>query len=64
MTGDPAGGAAQLREVIAEADAAHDLYWGCCARFMQATMLAYHGDPSAARETANAAVEVAAVNPA
>ena len=50
----------QLRELIAEADAAHDVYWGCCALFMQALMLAYHGDPSAARETANAAVEVAA----
>jgi len=60
MTGDPAAGVAQLREVIAEADAAHDLYWGCCALFMQATMLAYHGDPSAARESADAAVEAAA----
>ena len=49
-----------MREVIAEADAAHDAYWGCCALFMQATMLAYHGDPNAARESANAAVEAAA----
>jgi predicted ATPase/class 3 adenylate cyclase/DNA-binding CsgD family transcriptional regulator len=59
MTGDPALAVAQLRQVIAEADAAHDVYWGCCALFMQALMLAYHGDPSA-RATANAAVEVAA----
>jgi predicted ATPase/class 3 adenylate cyclase/DNA-binding CsgD family transcriptional regulator len=56
MTGDPAGAVAQLREVVAEADA----FWGCCALFMQALMLAYHGDPSAARDAANAAVEVAA----
>jgi len=60
MTGDLAGGVAQLRELIAEADAAHDLYWGCGALFTQARMLAYHGDPSAARDAANAAVEVAA----
>ena len=60
MTGDPVGAVAQLREVIAEADAAHDVYWGCSALFMQALMLAYHGDPSAAREAANSAVEAAA----
>src|SRR5271166_4134482 len=56
MTGDSAGAVAKLSEVIAEADAAHDGYWRCCALFMQA----YHGDPSAARQTANSAVEVAA----
>ncbi|MDT5174729.1 MAG: hypothetical protein QOG37_1980 [Mycobacterium sp.] len=60
MIGDPAGAVAQLREVIAETHAAHDVYWGCCALFMQALMLAYHGDPSAARESANSAVEAAA----
>jgi hypothetical protein len=60
MTGDVVGAVAQLREVIAEADAAHDVYWGCCALFMQALMLANHGDPSAARDAANAAVEAAA----
>ena len=59
MTGDFAGALAQLGEVIAEADAAHDALWLCCALFMQATMLAYHGDPSAARHAANAAVEAA-----
>ena len=59
MTGDLAGAVAQLREVIAEADAAHDGYWRCCALFMQAFMLAYHGDLSAARQTANSAVEAA-----
>jgi DNA-binding CsgD family transcriptional regulator len=60
MTGDPAGAVAQLSEVIAEADAAHDVYWACSGRFMQALMLAHHGDPRAARDTANAAVESAA----
>ena len=60
MTGDLVGAVAQLREVIAEADAAHDVYWGCCALFMQALMLAYDGDPNAARDAANAAVEAAA----
>jgi predicted ATPase/DNA-binding CsgD family transcriptional regulator len=59
MTGDAAGAVAQLREVVADADAAHDVYWRCCALFMQALMLAYHGDPSAARDAADAAVEVA-----
>jgi predicted ATPase/class 3 adenylate cyclase/DNA-binding CsgD family transcriptional regulator len=60
MSGDVVGAVAQLREVVAEADAAHDVYWGCCALFMQALMLAHHGDPSAARDAANAAVEAAA----
>ena len=60
MTGDLAGAVAQLREVIAETYAAHDGYWRCCALFMQAFMLAYHGDLSAARQTANSAVEAAA----
>jgi DNA-binding CsgD family transcriptional regulator len=60
MTGDLVGAVAQLGELIAEADAAHDVYWGCCALFMQALMLANHGDPSAARDAASAAVEVAA----
>jgi hypothetical protein len=43
MTGDLAGAVAQLREVVAEADAAHDVIWRCSALFMQAFMLAYHG---------------------
>jgi predicted ATPase/class 3 adenylate cyclase/DNA-binding CsgD family transcriptional regulator len=60
MTGDIDGAVAQLCEVVAEADAAHDGYWRCCALFMQAFMLAYHGDPSAARDAANSAVEAAA----
>ena len=59
VSGDPVGAVAQLREVVTEADAAHDALWGCCALFMQAVMLAYHGDPSA-RDAANAAIEAAA----
>jgi DNA-binding CsgD family transcriptional regulator len=59
MTGDPVTAIAQLGEIIADADAAHDTLWRCCALFMQALMLAYHGEPSAARDAANAAVEVA-----
>jgi DNA-binding CsgD family transcriptional regulator len=60
MTGDPVGAVAMLSEVISEADAAHDPYWACSGLFMQALMLAHHGDPSAARDAANAAVEAAA----
>jgi DNA-binding CsgD family transcriptional regulator len=60
MTGDWAGAAAQLREVIAETDAAHDGYWRCCALFMAAFVNAYHGDLTGARQTANSAVEAAA----
>ncbi len=60
MTDDVAGAVAQLREVAAEADAAHDVVWRCSALFMQALTLAYHGDPTAAREAANAAIEAAA----
>ena len=60
MTGDPVGAVAQLHEVIAEADAAHDVLMWCSGSFMQALMLAYCGDVSAAREAGNSAVEAAA----
>ena len=60
MTGDLVGAIAQLGEVIAEADPTHDTIWGCAALCMQALALAYHGDPSAARAAANAAIEAAA----
>ena len=60
MTGDLAGAVAQFREVVAEADAAHDVLWRFTGLFMQAVMLAYHGDASAARAAANAAIEAAA----
>jgi len=60
MTGDLVGAVAQLREVVAEADAAHDMIWRFSALLMQALPLAYHGDLSAARAAANAAIEGAA----
>src|SRR6185312_10928611 len=31
VSGDPVGAVAQLREVVTEADAAHDALWGCSA---------------------------------
>ena len=58
--GDLAGAVAQFREVVAEADAAHDVFWRFNGLFTQAVALAYHGDVSAARAAANAAVEAAA----
>jgi predicted ATPase/class 3 adenylate cyclase/DNA-binding CsgD family transcriptional regulator len=60
MAGDVAEAVAQLREVVAEADAAHDVIRRSSALFMQALSLAYHGDQSAAREAANSAIEAAA----
>jgi DNA-binding CsgD family transcriptional regulator len=60
MTGDLVGEVAQLREVVAEADAAHDMIWRFLGLFMQAVPLAYHGDLSAARAAATAAIEGAA----
>jgi predicted ATPase/class 3 adenylate cyclase/DNA-binding CsgD family transcriptional regulator len=59
-SGDLAGAVAQLREVVAEADAAHDVFWRFNGLFVQAHMLAYGGDVSAARAAANAAIERAA----
>ena len=60
MIDDIAGAVAQLREVVADADVAHDVLWTSTALSLQAVMLAYHGDASAARVSAIAAVEVAA----
>jgi predicted ATPase/class 3 adenylate cyclase/DNA-binding CsgD family transcriptional regulator len=60
MNGDVVGAVAQLREVVAEADAAHDVLMRCSANFMLAFMSAYHGDLSAARAAANSAIEAAA----
>jgi predicted ATPase/class 3 adenylate cyclase/DNA-binding CsgD family transcriptional regulator len=56
MVGDSVGAVRQLRAVIAEGDAAHDGIWTSTAQFMQAVMLAYHGNTSAARESANSAI--------
>ena len=51
---------AQIREVAAEADAAHDVLWYANCMYSLGHALAYHGDTSAARAAANAAVETAA----
>jgi predicted ATPase/class 3 adenylate cyclase/DNA-binding CsgD family transcriptional regulator/tetratricopeptide (TPR) repeat protein len=59
-SGELAGAVAQLRDVVAEADAAHDVFWRFNGLFVQAQMLAYGGDVSAARAAANAAIERAA----
>jgi predicted ATPase/class 3 adenylate cyclase/DNA-binding CsgD family transcriptional regulator len=59
-SGDLAGAVEQLREVVAEADAAHDVFWRFNGLFVQAHMLAYLGDVTAARAAANAAIEAAA----
>jgi predicted ATPase/DNA-binding CsgD family transcriptional regulator len=59
-SGELAGAVAQLRDVVAEADAAHDVLMRCSANFMLAFMSAYHGDLSAAREAAISAIEAAA----
>ena len=59
-SGDLAGAVAQLREVVAEADAAHDVFWRFNGLFTQAHTLAWHGDVSAARAAANEAIERAA----
>ena len=53
-TGDLAGAIAQLREVVAEAEAAHDVSRACSALLISALVLACQGDAAAARAAANA----------
>ena len=60
MQGDLVGAAAQFREVVAEAEAAHDVLWRFNGLQILAHVLAYQGDTSAARAAANAAIEAAA----
>jgi len=60
MQGDLVGAAAQLRELLAEADAAHDALVRRRCLPIQAHVLAYHGDTRAAWAAANAAIEDAA----
>jgi len=57
MAGDLIGGVAQLREVVAQANAAHDVIWRFNALFIQALPLAWLGDLSGARAAADAAIE-------
>ncbi|MBY0389071.1 MAG: LuxR C-terminal-related transcriptional regulator [Mycobacterium pseudokansasii] len=63
-TGELAGAVAQLRELVAEADAAHDVFWRFNGLFTQAHTLAHHGDLSAARVAVNAALGAAVELPA
>ncbi|MGA8329143.1 MAG: LuxR C-terminal-related transcriptional regulator [Mycobacterium sp.] len=58
--GDPAGAAAQFREVAAEAEAAHDVFYTAYGLAGQGVALAYQGETGAARAAADAAVEAAA----
>jgi predicted ATPase len=50
----------ELREVIAEAEADHDVILRVTALLLLPHALAYHGDPSAARAAAEAGIESAA----
>ena len=57
MCGDLAGANAQLYDVVADSDAAHDLSWMAGGRTGQAQVLAYLGEVDAARATAEDSVE-------
>jgi predicted ATPase/class 3 adenylate cyclase/DNA-binding CsgD family transcriptional regulator len=56
LTGDLAAATSLFREVVAEAEAAHDLLWWVLGLGALGEALAYQGDPSAARAASNAAV--------
>jgi predicted ATPase/class 3 adenylate cyclase len=58
--GDLVGAVAQLGEVVAEAEAAHDVISRVVSLGGQGIALAYQGDPAAARAAADAALESAA----
>ena len=58
--GDLVGAVAQFHDLIAEADADADAIWTITSLHILAQVLAYHGDTSAARTAANAAIEGAA----
>jgi DNA-binding CsgD family transcriptional regulator len=60
MTGDLVGAVVKLREVTAEAEEAHDVIMWCSGLFMEALMLGFCGDVTAAREAGNSAVVAAA----
>jgi DNA-binding CsgD family transcriptional regulator len=57
--GDLAGAVAQFRDLVAEAEAAHDVLYLVDGFAMQGTALAYQGDTGAARAAAAAAVGAA-----
>ncbi|MCV7400426.1 LuxR family transcriptional regulator [Mycobacterium fragae] len=59
LQGDLAGASAQLTELVGEAKAAHDVLVEASALGTQGCLLAYQGDPGAARAVADAAGEAA-----
>lgn len=58
--GDLAGGIAQFRALVAEAEAAHDETWRMSSLVSLGHYLAFAGEPDQARAAATAAVEAAA----
>jgi predicted ATPase/class 3 adenylate cyclase/DNA-binding CsgD family transcriptional regulator len=57
--GDQPGAVAQFRELVAEAEAAHDEFWRVGALAGQSFALAWQGDTAAARAAAHASLESA-----
>jgi len=60
LQGDLAGAGAQFAELVAEAQAAHDVLLEANSLASQGAVLAYQGDTGAARAAADAAIEAAA----
>ncbi|MFZ3316948.1 MAG: LuxR C-terminal-related transcriptional regulator [Mycobacterium sp.] len=60
MQGDLAGAVAQLGAVVAEAEAAHDVFYKAQSLMSQSHILAFQGETGAARAAADAAIEAAA----
>jgi DNA-binding CsgD family transcriptional regulator len=60
MNGDVTSAIAMFREVVDEADAAHDLLFRWCSRVNLSHVLAYNGETGLARATAEAAIDAAA----
>jgi hypothetical protein len=59
VQGDLVGAVAGFEEVVREADDAHDVVWRATGLFSQSLVLAQHGDTTAARAAANAAIAAA-----
>ena len=60
MQGELAGAVAQFRDAAADAETNHDVVGTAAMLFCQGIVLAYHGDTSAARAAADAAIDAAA----
>jgi predicted ATPase/class 3 adenylate cyclase/DNA-binding CsgD family transcriptional regulator len=59
LQGDPAGAGAQFADLVAEAEAAHEVIRRVASLAYQGISLAHQGETGAARATADAAVEAA-----